>query len=232
MTDFNLICFTVVSISAIHTLSGPDHYLPFIILSRSKKWSLNKTILWTCLCGFAHVLSSVIIGLLGIFLGLTISKIFHIETIRGEFAAWLLLIFGIAYLVYALYKLKQNKAHKHFDVSNNGEIYVFEHQHGQSILPNKKYKVTPWVMFFIFALGPSEPLIPLIIYPYINYSFIEIGVLIALYTGSTIFIMLSLVILGFFGSRFVNYEGFEKYIDIISSIAIIICGIGMVFLEW
>lgn len=232
MTDFNLICFTVVSISAIHTFSGPDHYLPFIVLSRSKKWTLSKTVLWTCLCGFAHVLSSVVLGILGIFLGITVSKIFDIEVIRGEFAAWLLLIFGVAYIFYAFYKLRKNKIHKHFNVSETGDIFVFEHQHGQTVQPNKNYKVTPWVMFFIFALGPSEPLIPLIIYPYINYSFVETGILISLYTFTTIVMMLSLVLLGFYGSKFINYKGFEKYIDLISGFAITICGIGMVFLEW
>ncbi|GAA3649577.1 hypothetical protein [Flavivirga jejuensis] len=232
MTDFNLICLTIVSISAMHTFSGPDHYLPFIVLSRSKKWRLSKTIFWTCLCGFAHVLSSVVLGILGIFLGVTVSKIFHIETIRGGFAAWLLLIFGVVYIFYAFYKLRKNKIHKHFNVSEEGDIYVFEHQHGQSVLPKKNYKVTPWVMFFIFALGPSEPLIPLIIYPYINYSFIEIGILITLYTFTTVFMMLSLVLLGFYGSKLINYQGFEKHIDLISGLAITICGIGMVFLEW
>jgi len=232
MTDFNLICLTVISISAIHTFSGPDHYLPFIVLSRSKKWSLPKTILWTSLCGLAHVLSSVLLGVLCIFLGLKVSKLFDIETIRGGFAAWLLLIFGIFYIFYAIYKLKKNKIHKHFNVSEEGDIFVFEHKHGQSVLPKKNYKVTPWVMFFIFALGPSEPLIPLIIYPYINYSFVQIGILISLYTFSTIFMMLSLVLLGFYGSKFINYQGLEKYIDLISGFAITICGIGMVFLEW
>lgn len=232
MTDFNLLCLTVISISAIHTFSGPDHYLPFIVLSRSKKWSLPKTILWTSLCGLAHVLSSVVLGVLGILLGVTVSKLFHIETIRGGFAAWLLLIFGVTYIFYAFYKLKKNKIHKHFNVSGEGDIFVFEHKHGQSVLPKKNYKVTPWVMLFIFALGPSEPLIPLIIYPYINYSIVEMGILITLYTFSTVIMMLSLVLLGFYGSRFINYPGLEKYIDVISGFAITICGIGMVFLEW
>ncbi|WP_366186247.1 hypothetical protein [Flavobacterium ovatum] len=232
MVDFNLLCFTVLSISAIHTLSGPDHYLPFIVLSRSKQWSLKKTLLWTFLCGFAHVLSSVVLGVIGILLGWTVTKVFHIEEIRGGYASWFLLLFGIGYVVYALINLKNNKTHKHFDTSDEGDIYVFEHKHGQSIAGNKRYKVTPWVMFFIFALGPSEPMIPLIIYPAINYTFSEVGMLIFLYTFTTIFTMMFMVLMGFFGSRFINYKGFEKYIELFSGISIIVCGFGMVFLEW
>lgn len=103
MSEFQLLILTVLSISAVHTFSGPDHYLPFIVLSRSKKWTLNKTLFWTSLCGIAHVLSSVLLGVIGIFLGWSIKQTFHIEEIRGGFAAWMLLGFGILYLLYAVY---------------------------------------------------------------------------------------------------------------------------------
>ena len=187
---------------------------------------------WTFLCGIAHVSSSVILGFVGIFLGWTLTKVFNIEEIRGGIASWFLLFFGVAYVAYALYNLSKNKTHKHFDATEEGEIYVFEHKHGQSVSSNKRYKVTPWVMFFIFALGPSEPLIPLIIYPAINYTLAEVGFLIFLYTSVTVLTMMTMVALGYFGSRFVNYKGFEKYIELFSGISIVICGFGMVFLEW
>lgn len=232
MSEFQLLILTVLTISAVHTFSGPDHYLPFIVLSRSKKWTLNKTLLWTSLCGIAHVLSSVLLGFFGIFLGWSIKQTFHIEAIRGGFAAWTLLGFGIAYLIYALYNLNKNKVHKHFDASEEGEIYVFEHQHGQNIQPNKKYKVTPWVLFFIFALGPSEPMIPLIIYPSINHTLTEVWILIAFYTFATVTTMLAMVLIGYYGAQFFDFKNYEKYLETLSASIIIICGIGMVFLEW
>ena len=230
--DFNLICLTVISISALHTFSGPDHYLPFIVLSRSKKWSLQKTILWTSLCGLAHVLSSVVLGLIGIVLGWTLSKTFDIESVRGGFAAWMLFLFGLGYVCFALYNLRKNKIHKHFDTSDEGEIYVFEHQHGQTVAPNQRYKLTPCVLFFIFGSGPSEPMIPLIIYPAIDYSLLEVGVLIAVYTLATVLTMLTMVLVGFYSTNAINYKGFEKYIELISGAIILICGFGMIFLEW
>ena len=42
---------SAVSISFIHTASGPDHYLPFIVLSKSKQWSKAKTVFLTIVCG-------------------------------------------------------------------------------------------------------------------------------------------------------------------------------------
>ena len=57
MTDsITLLSVTAISIGFIHTILGPDHYLPFIVLSQAKKWSLKKTMLITFLCGIGHVL--------------------------------------------------------------------------------------------------------------------------------------------------------------------------------
>ncbi|MFI1770588.1 hypothetical protein [Thalassobellus citreus] len=230
--NFNLLCLTVIFISALHTFSGPDHYFPFIVLSRSKKWSLKKTILWTSLCGIAHVFSSVILGLLGILLGWTLSKTMNLESVRGGFASWILFLFGLGYVLYALYNLNKNKIHKHFHTTEEGEIYVFEHQHGQIVSSNRRFKVTPWVMFFIFASGPSEPMIPLIVYPAIDYSSFEVGVLIIIYTLATVLTMLTMVLIGFYGINLIKYKGFEKYIELISGAIILVSGFGMIWLGW
>jgi len=53
------------SIGLLHTLFGPDHYLPFIAMSRARRWNLRKTLIVTLLCGVGHVLSSVLLGFLG-----------------------------------------------------------------------------------------------------------------------------------------------------------------------
>ena len=58
-----LLSVTAISIGFFHTLLGPDHYLPFIVLSQARNWSLKKTMIITFLCGLGHVLSSVILGL-------------------------------------------------------------------------------------------------------------------------------------------------------------------------
>ncbi|HEV7621501.1 MAG TPA: hypothetical protein VGO09_07205, partial [Flavisolibacter sp.] len=63
-TELKILILTAISISFLHTLSGPDHYLPFVALSRARRWSLSKTIGWTIVCGCGHVWSSVLLGLL------------------------------------------------------------------------------------------------------------------------------------------------------------------------
>ena len=46
----------------VHTILGPDHYLPFIVMSRARKWKMPKTVVITLLCGLGHVLGSILLG--------------------------------------------------------------------------------------------------------------------------------------------------------------------------
>ena len=39
-----LLLVTAISLAFVHTLAGPDHYLPFIVISKARNWSLAKCI--------------------------------------------------------------------------------------------------------------------------------------------------------------------------------------------
>ena len=56
-----LLAGTAATLGFIHTILGPDHYLPFIVLAKARKWSTIKTLVITFFCGFGHILSSVIL---------------------------------------------------------------------------------------------------------------------------------------------------------------------------
>ena len=115
-------------------------------------------------------------GVIGIAVGFSLSKLSWFENIRGGFAAWALLAFGLGYTIWGLYQAKINRPHKHFDIDDDGSMYVFEHKHDEAVAPDNRYPVTPWVMFFIFAMGPSEPMIPLLSYPAAKQSLVGITV--------------------------------------------------------
>jgi len=216
----------------IHTITGPDHYLPFIALSKSGKWSLKKTLFWTFACGLAHVASSILIGCIAIWIGWSLSDSAFIEGVRGSFSAWLLFGFGVLYFLWSLYNLQQNKLHKHFEVDEAANIYVYEHREGQAVLPNQKFMVTPWVLFFIFAMGPSEPIIPLLFYSALEQTTFQLFLLIITYTLSTILVIEIVVLLGYYGTNYIQLPNFEKYIGLLSGLVILMCGAGMLFLGW
>ena len=91
---------TAAGIGFIHTILGPDHYVPFIVMSKARGWSGRKTAIVTSLCGLGHVVSSILLGIVGLFLGIVVFKLESIESFRGDLAGWLLMTFGFVYLLW------------------------------------------------------------------------------------------------------------------------------------
>lgn len=228
--EVELLLITVMSVAVVHTLIGPDHYLPFIALAKSGNWSLRKTIGWTIICGSGHVFSSILLGLIAAAIGYSLNSINLLQSIRGGLAAWMLLSFGVVYTMYGLLN-RGRRSHRHFDMVG-GETFVFEHTHGRPVAPGKRYVVTPWVLFLIFVLGPCEPMIPLLYLPVANSSWMVMAILIFVYTVCTLGIMVSMVLAGFYGLRIFKNLKLEKYLHAISGISIILCALGMLFLNW
>ncbi len=230
---YNLIVLAVsaVSISFFHTASGPDHYLPFIVLSRARKWSVTRTVLLTVVCGMGHVLSSVVLGMGGVYLGWQLNRLSFLQDVRGNVSGWALLVLGLAYTAYGLRQAYLNRPHKHFDVLQD-EVYVFEHRHGELVMPHKRVRVTPLVLFAIFVMGPSEPLIPLLFFSGTHRSAAEVVVLILSFTLSTVLTMTAIVLLGYFGYSFIRTDTLERYVHAVGGSVVTLCAVGMLFLGW
>lgn len=117
------------SIAFVHTLLGPDHYLPFVAMSRAGRWSVRKTLVITLACGVGHVLSSAALGLAGIAFGVAVLKLEHFEQVRGDLAGWLLIAFGLVYFVWGVRRAVRNQPHSHFHAHADGVIHTHEHTH-------------------------------------------------------------------------------------------------------
>ena len=91
----SILAGTAALIGFVHTLCGPDHYLPFIVIGKARNWTLAKTMWITFLCGLGHVLSSIVLGLIGVAFGLALGKLEAFEAYRGNLAAQALIDHGI-----------------------------------------------------------------------------------------------------------------------------------------
>jgi ABC-type nickel/cobalt efflux system permease component RcnA len=225
---------TAASIGFFHTLLGPDHYLPFIMMSQSGKWSLRKTSLVTVLCGLGHVLSSVLLGVLGVSLGIAISKLESVESFRGGLAAWALIAFGLVYFVWGLRKALRHKTHGHSHMHEESSYHVHDHDHTKEhmhVHAGKSTKsITPWVLFTIFVLGPCEPLIPILMYPAAKNSITGLLLVTGVFAGITIVTMLSVVLISTFGINLVPSAKLERYTHAIAGATICLCGVSIQFL--
>lgn len=113
MEELQVLIFTAAFLGFIHTLLGPDHYLPFIVLSKARKWTTSKTLWITFVSGIGHVGGSVILGILGVALGISLTKLEAIESQRGNIVTWMIIAFGLLYTIYGVKKYISHGGHFH-----------------------------------------------------------------------------------------------------------------------
>ncbi len=224
---------TAITIGFMHTILGPDHYLPFIMLSKARQWSAFKTALVTIVCGIGHVLSSIALGFVGIALGTAVWKLEAVESFRGGLAAWLLLVFGFTYFVWGAHRAIRNRPHKHLHEHENGDVHLHTHTHTEEhthVHSKSSRSLTPWILFTIFIFGPCEPLIPLIMYPAAQGS-ITLVILVAFAFGlTTVGTMLGVVMASYFGLSKISFAGVAKYSHALAGLVIFLCGVSIKFL--
>lgn len=228
-----LLSVTAVSLGFLHTILGPDHYLPFIVLSEARKWTTRKTMVITFLCGLGHVLSSVVLGLVGVLVGVSVQKLVNIESSRGNIAAWLFIAFGLIYMVISLRNLYKNRKHEHVHHHQGGEEHLHEHNHHShhSHVHTKDLRnTTPWVLFLIFVFGPCEPLIPLLMYPAAQNNLGGAILVSVLFSVVTIGTMMSVVLVFKLGFKRLNLKPVEKYSHVIAGATILLSGMAIQFL--
>ena len=224
-----LLITTALTIGFVHTLVGVDHTLPFIVLGRSRRWSLARTLSVTALCGLAHVATSVVLGALGIAAGLALESMGWIQEIRGELAAWLLIAFGTAYAAWASVRHLRGKPHEHAHAHADGTVHTHEHDHLKEHLhvhsgPNQ---TTVWSLFIIFALGPCEALIPLLMAPAAANHWSWVVLVTAAFTGATLLTMLVTVAFGYLGLKTMRFERLMPYGNIFAGLAIALSGLAI-----
>ncbi len=234
MSDELLILIAAAaSIGFFHTLFGPDHYLPFIVMSRSGRWSLRKTALVTVLCGIGHVLSSIFLGIFGITLGIAVSRLEAVESSRGILAAWTLVAFGLIYFAWGMRRALKHKSHKHLHTHEDDVNHIHTHNHAEGHMHVHTAKgtksITPWVLFTIFVLGPCEPLIPMLMYPAAKSNLFALVLVAGIFGGITIMTMLGIVLVSTFGINLVPTARLERYTHAIAGAIICFCGISIVF---
>lgn len=248
---------TAAALGLVHTVIGPDHYLPFIVIGRARNWTLRKTLFVSFLAGLGHILSSVVLGFVGIALGIAVAKLEGVESARGAFAAWLLIGFGLAYFVWGLRRAWRDKPHVHPHLHDHEEDHVHphgpdlgvhdpahEHVHQHAHLHThelaehahlhgekpKRANITPWVLFTIFVFGPCEPLIPLVMYPAARHSTAGVVLVAAAFGVVTVVTMLVIIAAVSFGASFVKLGKLERYSHALAGLMIFVSGLAVQFL--
>jgi ABC-type nickel/cobalt efflux system permease component RcnA len=172
------IIWSAAGIAFLHTVLGPDHYLPFVVLGRSRGWTLSRTLWTTVVCGLGHVGSSLLLAL-GVAIGSwSVASAMGWQGLRGNLAAWLLIGFGAAYTIWGIkqFARRAQPGHSHAHAHGDGTVHEHGHDHHeQHVHPHlaeadsgpgvSRRSLIAWSLFVVFVLGPCEPLVPLVMVP-------------------------------------------------------------------
>jgi len=231
--QLDYLLWLALTTGVLHTLTGPDHYLPFVVMARSGKWSLSKTLVVTAVCGVGHVLGSVVLGVVGVALGLAIGGVEAMEAFRGDIAAWLLLGFGLAYMIWGLRRAYRKQPHSHWHTHVDGTIHdhnhdhIGNHAHVHTNPETKKRTTGTWALFLIFVFGPCEVLIPQLMYPASKGSWTSIIAVTLAFGVATICTMLATVGLAYWGLARVRLSWFDRFAHAIAGFCVAACGLAM-----
>ncbi len=240
--DTNILVVTAFSIGLMHTLLGPDHYVPFVAMSKSNGWSARKTFLITALCGLGHVAGSVVIGLVGLMLGTAIFQLESLESFRGDGAAWLLIGFGVAYFTWGVVRAIRDIPHTHLHSHPDGTVHTHSHKHdlehrhvhdeatvSEVGRQGRKRSATPWLLFLIFVFGPCEVLIPLLMYPAAEANAWAILWVVGAFTLATVGAMTAAVGVLIYGLKVIRLPDMHRYGHAMAGFAVLMCGMTVKF---
>ncbi|MBF0479159.1 MAG: hypothetical protein HQL26_06715 [Candidatus Omnitrophica bacterium] len=231
-----ILTLTALTVGFMHTLLGPDHYIPFAALAQARHWNKRKTFVITLICGIGHVASSVMLGFIGITAGITMVRLKFIESVRGEITTWFLIAFGLTYFVWFAIKRIRSQEHGHEHVHDQGKEHFHVHNHHHDHLHMHEAEagqasLTPWILFIIFFFGPCEPLIPLIMYPALKSNWQAVFMVAAAFSVVTVITMQVMVFLSLSGLKAVSFKvekhakGIAVFSHATAGLVIFFCGI-------
>lgn len=221
------ICGLAGMLGLMHTIAGPDHYVPFIAMARVGRWSYRRTVLVSTLCGVGHVLGSVLLGAAGIAIGMAVAGLEYFEALRGDVAAWLLLGFGLGYAVWGYRRALSSTRPGDAGGTANHHEHEQHAEHARLHGPAGA-SLTPWILFTIFVFGPCEPLIPVLMYPAAQRSSAGVAAVAIIFAVSTIGTMLAVVTVGYFGLARVGAPFLSRFAHVGAGVALATCGSAMI----
>jgi len=252
-----------VSVALFHTLAGPDHYVPFVALARSRGWSHGKLVAITTVSGLAHVSSSILLGLAAALLGAAFASVEQIRELAGSAAGYGLVALGAVYAAWGLWRTLNGRPHSHAHFHRDGTLHY--HRHGHAALPvlaalphhhapemhealvgsaatagcdstdsntqERGPSSTPaWILFLIFAFGPCEPLIALSFPLGLARAWAQLAWVSAVFSAVTIATMVAVVLVAHAGLSRLHFPRLQKYVHVLSGLAIFACGGAIVWL--
>lgn len=195
-------------LSTIHALI-PNHWLPLIAVGKTEKWNRNQTLMATVITGFAHTLSTIIIGIVVGLIGYKLAT--RYAAITESIAPAILIVLGA---VYILRDIRGGHHHAHEPGSTGMD-------------PGRKKSRWVAILTSLSLAMFLTPCIEIEAYYFQAGTIGWTGILIvsAVYLATTLVIMILLVWLGMRGVRTLKSHLLEHHDKLLTGIVLIVLGL-------
>lgn len=193
-------------LSIIHALI-PNHWLPFVVIGKSERWSLTQTIGGTGIAGFFHILSSITVGILIGWAGYTLFLSY--EPMIRIVAPSVLLVIGAIFIYLDL--KKGHHRHHHLETLNEKKNRT---SYGSLVLSLSV------AMFF-------SPCVDLEAYYFTvgTFGWNAIIIVSIIYLIITVSAMMTMVYFGWSGLQKLNLRVLEHHEKLVSGIVLMILAV-------
>lgn len=212
-----LVATTVIT-ALVHTLI-PDHWLPFVLVSRAQQWSARRTLALTATSALLHVIVSICLGLGIVWLGhgaeqMMVGIAESLESLTG----WMLVAFGLAYMGWFL--LRGGHVHS-FGMHPHHHPLAAHRQAGASV---QRSNLTGYALALIVGFNPCILLLPTV-YGAARISRFALAAVAASFALTTVVTMVSATLLGLRGTTRLTSAFLTRYGEALSGGLIALTGV-------
>ena len=233
-----VLLWTALALGLLHTVLGPDHYLPFVMMARAQNWSRRRLTTVVLACGVGHVASTLVIGAILIAVGTAVStwtatRWAALHEVRGSITAWLLIGVGVAFLLWGIRRAVRGQKHSHMHAHPDGTTHDHEHEHRRAHTHAHETdvkRITPWVLFVIFVFGPCESLVPLMLATWALAGWAGTLAVAAAFALTTIVTMLAMSIVLMTGIQRIPLGKADRWSVALAGLSLVLCGAGIQWL--
>ncbi|MFZ9594567.1 MAG: hypothetical protein ACO3A2_00630 [Bdellovibrionia bacterium] len=201
-----LLAASAAFIGLVHSLA-PGHWLPVVLMAKARHWPMRKALFGALLVASGHILLSVVLGVISIYLELHFLEAY--EHLIEQFAGLGLIVFGLIYAASSYFRHSSCHGHTH---------------HG----PDPKDQNAPY--WFLLSLGftPCVAAIPIFLTAASRGSFSALFSFIAFSCG----VLGALISATYFFSKGLlklDHPIFEHYGDVITGGSVFVMGAILFF---
>jgi nickel/cobalt exporter len=196
-----------IILSTIHA-SIPNHWIPLIAIGKTENWTIKESLKATIITGLAHTMSTILIGIIVGLIGMKLSHSYSL--IISYFAPSILIGIGIVYMIL--------------------DFRGHEHHHHKNFENTKNKNATESKIAILITLSLAMFLTPCIEIEAYYFQAARIGwkgiiIVSAVYTLTTVILMLVLVYAGYKGTQRLRSHTLEHHEKLITGIVLVGLGI-------